>query len=135
MYDPYNYVRNMRIDILTVVPELLVSPLNESILKRAQRAGLGFRTIEQPQGLWHILQRIEAKGKRERTIHWGPRTIDLDIVLFGDTVMQNEELTIPHREMHLREFVLRPLSQIAPWARHPVYHKTVNELLELCINR
>ena len=98
-------------------------------------AAVELETIEQPQGLWHILQRIEVEGKRERTIHWGPRTIDLDIVLFGDTVMQNEELTIPHREMHLREFVLRPLSQIAPWAQHPVYHKTVNELLELCINR
>ena len=59
-----------------------------------------------------------------------PGTIDLDIVLFGDVVMQTEMLTIPHREMHLREFVLRPLAQLAPWVSHPVYHKTVSELWE-----
>lgn len=93
-------------------------------------AAVELQTLEMPEGLLHILQRIEAEGKRERTIHWGPRTIDLDIVLFGDTIMQTETLTIPHREMHLREFVLQPLSQIAPWAMHPVYRRTVNELLE-----
>lgn len=93
-------------------------------------AAIGFDTIETPESLLAILQRIEAEGKRERTIHWGPRTIDLDIVLFGDKVIQTEELTIPHREMHMREFVLKPLSKIAPWEVHPIYRKTVNELLE-----
>lgn len=93
-------------------------------------AAVELQTLEMPEGLLHILQKIEVEGKRERTIHWGPRTIDLDIVLFGDTIMQTETLTIPHREMHLREFVLQPLSQIAPWAMHPVYRRTVNELLE-----
>lgn len=93
-------------------------------------AAVELQTLEKPEALLRILQRIEAEGKRERTLHWGPRTIDLDIILFGDTIMQTETLIIPHREMHLREFVLQPLSQIAPWVLHPVYHKTVNELLE-----
>lgn len=93
-------------------------------------AAVELETIESPDSLLKILQRIEAKGGRERTIHWGPRTIDLDIVLFGDVIMQTETLTIPHREMHLREFVLRPLVQLAPWVSHPVYHKTVSELWE-----
>lgn len=93
-------------------------------------AAVELQTLEKPEALLRILQRIEAEGKRERTLHWGPRTIDLDIILFGDTIKQTETLIIPHREMHLREFVLQPLSQIAPWVIHPVYHKTVNELLE-----
>ena len=94
-------------------------------------AAVELETLESPDSLLKILQKIEAEGGRERTIHWGPRTIDLDIVLFGDVVMQTEMLTIPHREMHLREFVLRPLAQLAPWVSHPVYHKTVSELWEI----
>lgn len=93
-------------------------------------AAVELETIESPDSLLKILQKIETEGGRERTIHWGPRTIDLDIVLFGDVIMQTETLTIPHREMHLREFVLRPLAQLAPWVSHPVYHKTVSELWE-----
>lgn len=93
-------------------------------------AAVELRTIEKPESLLRILQRIESEGKRERTIHWGPRTIDLDIVLFGEKIIQSELLTIPHREMHLREFVLQPLAQIAPWTVHPIYRKTVHELLE-----
>lgn len=93
-------------------------------------AAVELETIESPDSLLKILQKIETEGGRERTVHWGPRTIDLDIVLFGDVIMQTETLTIPHREMHLREFVLRPLAQLAPWVSHPVYHKTVSELWE-----
>lgn len=98
-------------------------------------AAVELKTLESPEGLLHICQKIEQAGKRERTIHWGPRTIDLDIVLFGDEVMQTEELTIPHVEMHRRLFVLEPLAQIAPWAVHPVYHQTVREILERCKER
>lgn len=92
-------------------------------------------TIEPPEVLLHILQKIEQEGKRERKIHWGPRTIDLDIIFYGDVVMQTEELILPHREMHKREFVLEPLCAIAPWVPHPVYHRTVSELLEELKNR
>lgn len=88
------------------------------------------KTTETPEGLLQILHEIEKKGHRERKIHWGPRTIDLDLLLFEDVVMQTEELTLPHREMHKREFVLEPLVEIAPWAVHPVFHRTVAELWE-----
>ena len=59
---------------------------------------------------------------------WGPRTIDLDILLFGDEIIQTDELVIPHKEMHLRDFVLEPLKDIAPWAVHPVFNRTIYEL-------
>lgn len=92
-------------------------------------------TIEPPEVLLQLLQKIEQEGKRERKIHWGPRTIDLDIIFYGDVVMQTEELILPHREMHKREFVLKPLCEIAPWVSHPVYHRTVSELFEELKNR
>ena len=88
------------------------------------------QTTENPEGLLKLLQQIEQDGHRERKIHWGPRTIDLDLILYEDVIMNTEELTLPHREMHKREFVLEAMVQIAPWAVHPVYKKTVCELLE-----
>ena len=85
-------------------------------------------TMYQPEELLAKLHEIEAEGHRERKIRWGPRTIDLDILLYGDALIQTEELVIPHREMHLRDFVLEPMVQIDPWVVHPVFHKTVYEL-------
>ena len=77
-----------------------------------------------------ILLRIEDKAERKREIRWGPRTLDLDILLYDDQVVDSRELQIPHVEMHKRDFVLRPLAQIGPFLRHPVLRKTVAELLE-----
>ena len=74
-------------------------------------------------------QRIEAQMGRERTLSKGPRTIDIDILLYGDEVIQNAELEIPHPRMTARRFVLEPLSEIAPHLRHPVTNRTIRELL------
>lgn len=93
-------------------------------------AAVELQTLEDPERLLGICQKIEEEGKRERTIHWGPRTIDLDILLFGTEVVQTERLTIPHREMHKRRFVLEPLAQLAPWLQHPVLGERIVELLE-----
>lgn len=91
---------------------------------------LELQTLRSPEELLELIGQIEQKLKRERVIHWGPRTIDLDIILFNDEVIQTEKLTIPHVEMAKRMFVLEPLCEIAPYAVHPVYHKTVTELKE-----
>ena len=85
-------------------------------------------TFLPPYELLHLLNSIEALAGRVRDVHWGPRTLDIDIVLFDDITMTDEALTIPHREMHKRLFVLRPLCQIAPYAYHPVKHTFVSEL-------
>lgn len=92
-------------------------------------ACLSLRTLLTPQELLDRLHEIEQKAGRERVIRWGPRTLDLDILLYDDLILDSEDLIIPHAEMHLREFVLRPLSQIAPWKRHPILKQTVSQML------
>lgn len=93
-------------------------------------ACLKMRTLLYPEELLKELNRIEKEAGRERIIHWGPRTLDLDILLYDDIVLEEDTLCIPHVEMHKREFVLKPLVEIAPYKRHPIYGKTVREMLE-----
>lgn len=83
-----------------------------------------------PHELLEQCNRIEQELKRKRIIHWGPRTIDLDILLFGGLVLKDELLTVPHPRMHEREFVLKPLSEIAPDVVHPVYNRKISELYD-----
>ncbi len=71
-------------------------------------------TTQSPLQLLHSLQAIENRHGRERSIRWGARTLDLDILLYGDLQLNSAELTIPHPQMTLRNFVLLPLAEIAP---------------------
>lgn len=91
---------------------------------------LEMETLLYPHELLDELHRIEHEAGRERILRWGPRTLDLDIIFYDDRIVQDEDLCIPHVEMHKREFVLKPLSEIAPYRRHPVTGKTVQEMLE-----
>ena len=75
---------------------------------------------------------IENENDRTREVHWGPRTLDIDIVLFGEEVIDEPDLKIPHIEMHKRAFVLEPLNQIAPNAVHPLFKKSVQQLNDEC---
>ncbi|MCF0134061.1 MAG: 2-amino-4-hydroxy-6-hydroxymethyldihydropteridine diphosphokinase [Blautia sp.] len=87
-------------------------------------------TLLPPHELLDVLHVIENAAGRKRTLHWGPRTLDLDILLYDQLILDDPDLVIPHKEMHLRDFVLRPLHQIAPTLRHPVLNKTIEELFE-----
>ena len=73
---------------------------------------------------------IEEELGRVREIKWGPRIIDLDIVLFDDIISNDEFIILPHPLMHLREFVLKPLNEIAPYALHPLKKKRIFELVQ-----
>lgn len=91
---------------------------------------LKLETYLTPRELMTELLRIESELGRVREIKWGPRVIDLDIILFDDIVSNDEFVIIPHPLMHLREFVLEPLNEIAPYAIHPLKNKRVFELLD-----
>lgn len=86
-------------------------------------------TLYEPEELLAFVNRLEEEAGRERLIHWGPRTLDLDIIFYEDNVIRTDKLTVPHPDMHNRSFVLLPLVQIAPQWVHPVYQKTAAELL------
>jgi 2-amino-4-hydroxy-6-hydroxymethyldihydropteridine diphosphokinase len=87
-------------------------------------------TGQAPRELLETLLTIESRLGRERTVKWGPRTMDLDILFFDDRVIQEVDLVIPHPELEKRRFVLDPLSEIAPDLIHPVIEKTIRELKE-----
>lgn len=88
-----------------------------------------FQTSWRPVDLLTLLQRIERRFGRSRRIYWGPRTLDLDLLLFGDHVIKRRELTIPHPRMSLRRFVLEPLAELTPELKMPD-GKTIAQWLE-----
>ncbi|MEA3366600.1 MAG: 2-amino-4-hydroxy-6-hydroxymethyldihydropteridine diphosphokinase, partial [Planctomycetota bacterium] len=83
-----------------------------------------------PHALLQVLKGIERDLGRRPRVRWGPREIDLDVLLYGDRVIETARLTVPHPRLAQRRFVLAPLSEIAPHARDPVTGKTVRALLE-----
>lgn len=93
-------------------------------------AVIEIETTLEPEELMDLLLKIEEELDRERTIKWGPRTIDLDIIMYDDLISSNEKVILPHPRMHEREFVLKSLNEIAPYLMHPVLHKRVFTLLE-----
>jgi 2-amino-4-hydroxy-6-hydroxymethyldihydropteridine diphosphokinase len=93
-------------------------------------AVLEIETDLSPEELFFKLKDIEANLGRTETIRWGPRVIDIDILLFGDMIFEERDLTIPHPEMTKRGFVLVPLCEIAPEIKHPRLKKTIKELTD-----
>lgn len=88
------------------------------------------RTLLTPRELLDRLHHIEQEAGRERTLRWGPRTLDLDILFYDDLILGEADLCIPHVDLPNREFVLRPLCEIAPYLHHPATGKTVREMLQ-----
>ena len=89
---------------------------------------VALETEKLPKQLLAAVLRIEREMGRKRTVAKGPRVIDIDILLFGSSVIDTPQLTVPHPAMHERRFVLEPLAEIAPDERHPVLRKTIREL-------
>lgn len=93
---------------------------------------IGVETTLSPLQLLQMTQKIEKElGRAEKsTITYKDRIIDIDIILYGDYIIESKELTLPHPLFHLRDFVMKPLAEIAPELVHPILHKTIRELLD-----
>lgn len=91
---------------------------------------IGIDSTLSPDELLEGIQKIEKRLGRKREVKWGPRIIDIDILLWGARTMKTPRLTIPHPELPHRRFALLPLTEIAPEFLHPGEKKTIRELLE-----
>jgi 2-amino-4-hydroxy-6-hydroxymethyldihydropteridine diphosphokinase len=88
-----------------------------------------------PQELLELLKNVEIEVGREKSAKWGPRAIDLDILLYDNIILNDETLTIPHPYLHERDFVLIPFCEIAPDLKHPILQSTMGELLQMVRNK
>ncbi|MEZ6058538.1 MAG: 2-amino-4-hydroxy-6-hydroxymethyldihydropteridine diphosphokinase [Planctomycetaceae bacterium] len=104
------------------------TPVGSETAQRYRNAALLVETSLSPLPCLHLLQSIEQQLGRVRQTHWGDRTVDLDLLLFGDEVCQTDELILPHPACWYRRFVLDPLCEIAPKAKHPIARKSVQDL-------
>ena len=93
-------------------------------------AAMEIETLYDPEELLDALHVLEQAARRERLIHWGPRTLDLDILFYDDLVQDDPALILPHPDLQNRDFVLGPMFELAPNFVHPVLHKTMRQLLD-----
>lgn len=121
---------NPAIQNLTVSDYIETEPYGYTNQDKFLNGAAIFETLLQPEELLEQLHVIENEAGRERTLHWGPRTLDLDIALYGDRQVNTKNLIVPHLDMANRGFVLEPLCQIAPGMVHPVYRLTVYDMLQ-----
>ena len=119
---------NSKCKILNIADFLETNPVGYLAQDDFLNTCIEIKTIYEPFELLRFLKKIESDLGREKTVKWGPRIIDIDIILFNDSIINTTYLTIPHIEMQNRYFVLKPLSQIAPYIKNPVLNKTVIEL-------
>lgn len=88
------------------------------------------KTLFSPNELLAFINLLEKDAKRVRNIHWGPRTLDIDILFYDNDIIYSEDLIIPHPELQKRAFVLEPMCELNPYYIHPLYMKPVSLLLE-----
>ncbi|MBQ0000011.1 MAG: 2-amino-4-hydroxy-6-hydroxymethyldihydropteridine diphosphokinase [Clostridiales bacterium] len=122
-------------EVIKVADYLVTEPYGGVEQDDFLNSALQLRTLLSPEELLDVLHEIEQMANRERLIHWGPRTLDLDVLLYDDLVYESETLIIPHIEIQKRDFVLIPMAQIAPYKRHPILKETMQELLNKLKNQ
>lgn len=111
--------RALAVSPLYESPHLGLQPEDEQRYPAHWNCVVSVETILSPVEMLHLIQQIESRGHRQRTERWGPRTIDIDILLYDDLVLDSEALTLPHPEMKKRAFVLKPLYDLVPYLVFP----------------
>lgn len=129
-------LRDMKEIVVEKVSEYLVTePYGDVEQDEFLNGALRVRTLLSPEELLDRLHVLEQAADRKRVIHWGPRTLDLDILFYDQEIIDMPDLHIPHIDLHNRDFVLVPMNQIAPYLRHPVLNQTISQLLDSLLNK
>jgi 2-amino-4-hydroxy-6-hydroxymethyldihydropteridine diphosphokinase len=128
--DAIDLLRKTGIDVTQISPIYETEPVDYLDQPWFLNTAVEAKTELNAVDLLHTLRAIETQMGSKKLIAKGPRLIDMDILLYGDQVIDTPELQVPHPRMHLRRFVLQPLAEIAPNARHPVLSLKVSEMLE-----
>lgn len=123
--------KDERIKVNKVSSYIITEPYGDVEQDDFLNGCLEIETLYTPEELLALIGDIENGAGRKRLIHWGPRTLDIDILLYDREMIMEEKLTIPHIEMANRAFVLEPLCEIAPYAFHPGFNKTAIELYNM----
>jgi len=109
----------------------LTEPMEYSDQPWFVNAAAKIRTSLAPVDLLAVLKSFETKyGRADGGIRFGPRPLDFDIIFYNDLIIETEQLIVPHPRMQNREFVLRPISDLAPELIHPVYNKSIRQMLD-----
>lgn len=117
-----------QINIVAISNKIVTEPYGNVEQDVFLNGVMKIETLLPADELLQILQKVEEHAGRERKIHWGPRTLDLDIIFYDDDIISEDDLIVPHPDMKNRDFVLKPLMQIAPYKLHPVYRKTISDM-------
>lgn len=137
MGDRENYI-NGAISALRAHPQIRVRKISDLLHTKPYgridqedflNGALEVETLLSPEELMEAVRDIEDAAGRVHVVHWGPRTLDIDILFYDKLVYESENVVIPHFDLQNRDFVLEPLSMLAPNYRHPILSKTVVQLL------
>ncbi len=138
MGDKEDYI-NGAIHALKDHPQIKVNKISDMIVTKPYggvkqddflNGALEAETLLSPEELLEACHDIEDAANRRRTIHWGPRTLDIDILFYDKLIFESDTLVIPHPDLENRDFVLKPMNMLAPNFRHPVLKKTMAQLLQ-----
>jgi 2-amino-4-hydroxy-6-hydroxymethyldihydropteridine diphosphokinase len=122
--------KDSKIKVTNVASFIETEPYGYVEQDKFLNTALEITTLYTSKQLLKVVNEIEASLDRVRTIKWGPRTIDIDIIFYDDMIINTKDLIVPHKEMHLREFVLKPLMELKPDYRHPLIGKNIYQLYE-----